>query len=89
MAILDAQNPLQVFYENENGYSANDGGAIDEALDGTDKTETALDRNADLLRMVGFDAVPSILFRANNGQPILIHGAPPAARLKKILKYVQ
>jgi thiol:disulfide interchange protein DsbG len=89
ISILDAQNPLKAFYENEDGYSASDGGAIDEALDGTDKAKRALDRNADLLKMAGFDSVPSILFRANNGQAILIHGAPPADRFKKILRYVQ
>jgi thiol:disulfide interchange protein DsbG len=89
LALLDATDPLKAFYHDENNFSGEDGGAVDEALDGTDSTKKALKENAKLLRLTGFDAVPSILFLTNEGQPYLIQGSPPADKLKAILKYVQ
>jgi len=87
-AILDAKDQLQAFYHNEDHYD-DAGGAIDEALMGTDKTDKALNQNARLLRLTGLDAVPLLLFRTYNGEAILIQGAPPPAKLKLILQYVK
>jgi thiol:disulfide interchange protein DsbG len=89
ISILDADDPLKAFYINENQYSISDGGGIDEALDGSDKTTAALKNNAALLRLTGFDPVPSILFRARDDRPILIKGAPPKGNLKELLPYVK
>jgi protein-disulfide isomerase len=89
VTMLEAKDPLKAFYHDENNFSGENGGAVDEALDGTDKTQKALKANTKLLRLTGFDAVPSILFMANDGQPYLIQGSPPADKLKAILKYVQ
>lgn len=89
-AILDAKDPQKAFYQNEEHYARGDGGGgIDEALMATDKTEKALKTNASLLRLSGFDAVPTMLFRASNGQAVVIQGAPPKARLKQILDQVK
>ncbi len=89
LTLLDAKDPLKLFYQNEEHYSGSDGGAIDEALEGTVTAKKALKVNADLLRLTGFDAVPSILFRTSNGQAIIVQGAPPAEKLKAILQYVE
>lgn len=89
-AILDAKDPLKAFYQNEDHYARGDGGGgIDEALGASDKTDKALSTNAGLLRLSGFDAVPSMLFRADNGQAVVIQGAPPADKLKVILQHVK
>ncbi len=89
-AILDAKDPLKAFYQNEDHYSGGDGGGgIAEALVATSKTEKALRVNAALLQLSGFDAVPTLLFRANDGEAILIQGAPPAKKLNLILHYVK
>ncbi len=89
VTMLESRDPLKAFYHDENNFSGENGGAADEALDGTDKTRNALKENTKLLRLTGFDAVPSILFLTNDGQPYLIQGSPPAGKLKAILKYVQ
>ena len=89
VTILESKDPLKAFYHDENNFSGENGGAVDEALEGTDKTRKSLKENTKLLRLTGFDAVPSLLFMANDGQPYLIQGSPPPDKLKAILKYVQ
>ncbi len=88
-AILDAKDPLQAFHQNEDHYQSGDGGAVDEALEASEKADKALAANARLLRFSGFDAVPSLLFRAKGGEAVLVQGAPPAAKLKRILEAVE
>ncbi len=88
-AILDAKNPLKAFYRNEAHYAMKKGGGgIDETL-ALDKTENELNINAKVLNLSGSSAVPLMLFRATNGQAIMIHGAPPIKRLKQVLHYVK
>ncbi|HED19839.1 MAG TPA: thioredoxin [Gammaproteobacteria bacterium] len=89
-AILAAKDPLKAFYQNEEHFARGEGGGgIDEALVMEDKTKKALDMNASLLRLSGFDAVPTLLFRADNGEAVVIRGAPPGDKLKQILGYVK
>lgn len=89
LTILDSKDPLKAFYHDENNYSGENGGAAEEALDGSDKAQKALKENTKLLRLTGFDAVPSILFDTKDDQPYLIQGSPPADKLKIILQYVK
>lgn len=89
-SILDAKDPLAAFYQNEDNYERSEGGGgIEEALEGTEKTQKALKTNAALLQMGGFNSVPSILFRDKNDQAIIIQGAPPAAKWKIILQNIK
>ena len=89
-SIMDAKDPLKAFYQNEDHYVRGEGGGgIDEALDGTEKTEKALKMNADLLQLTGFNALPSILFRDKNDQAVLIQGAPSPEKLKVILQNIK
>jgi len=89
-AILDAKDPLQAFYHSEDHYAGMDsGGAADEELMATDKTARALKANVSLLRLSGFDAVPTLLFRAHDGAAILLQGAPSVDKLKLILQSVK
>lgn len=89
LTLLDAKDPLKLFHHGEDNFSGDNGSAIDEALDGTEKANKALKTNRDILQITGFDGVPSILFRAKDGQAVLIQGAPPARKLKAILQYVE
>jgi thiol:disulfide interchange protein DsbG len=89
LTLLDSKDPLKLFHHGEDNFVGGEGSAIDEALDGSGKSVKALDNNAKLLRLTGFDAVPSILFRSKKGDPILIEGAPPANKMKIILQYVK
>lgn len=83
-AMLEAKDPLKAFYQDEEHYARGEGGGgIDETLMST-KTEAALKINVHLLRLSGIDAVPTILFRDGNGQPIIIQGAPSKDILRKI-----
>lgn len=89
LTLLDAKDPVTLFHKSEENFSGGEGSALDEALEGSDKAEKALKVNAEILRLTGFDAVPSLLFRAKDGQAVIIRGAPPAEKLKEILKYVK
>jgi thiol:disulfide interchange protein DsbG len=89
-ALLDAKDRLAAFYRNENGFDSSGGlGGIGESLGGTPKTEQALRANEALLARTRFNAVPTMLFRADNGAPVLVQGAPPADKLATLLDHVQ
>jgi len=88
-AILGAKDPQKAFYQNEDHYMRNDdGGGIDEII-ATDNIAKILKANVNVLQLSGSNAVPAMLFRANNGQAVMIQGAPPKKRLKQILQYVK
>ncbi len=88
-AILSAKTPQKAFYQNEEHYRRdNDGGGIDEVM-ATDRMKKILKINVSLLQLSGSDAIPSMLFRANNGQAVIIQGAPSSKKLKQILQYVK
>lgn len=89
LTLLDSKDPLKLFHHGEDNFSGGEGSAIDEALDSPGKSQKALKNNVKLLRLTGVDAVPSILFRSKNGDPVLIEGAPPAKKMKIILQYVK
>lgn len=88
-AMLEAKDPLAAFYKNENHYERGSGGAIEEALLGSDKTEQALNTNAALLNRTGAGAVPTLLFETDTGKALVIQGAPPADKLAFILQHVK
>lgn len=89
-ALLDAKDRLAAFYRNENGFDPSGGlGGIGESLGGTPKTEQALRVNEALLARTRFGAVPTMLFRADTGAPVLVQGAPPADKLATLLGHVQ
>jgi thiol:disulfide interchange protein DsbG len=89
LTLLDSKDPLKLFHHGEDNFAGGEGSAIDEALDGSDKSAKALKNNVKLLRLTGFDAVPSILFRTQDGQAILVEGAPPANKMQIILQNVK
>lgn len=89
-SIMDAKDPLTAFYQNEDHYARGEGGGgIDEALDGTEKTQKALKMNAELLQLTGFNALPSILFHDKNNQAVIIQGAPSPEKLKIIVQNIK
>jgi len=89
-ALLDAKDRLAAFHRNENRFDPSGGlGGIGESLGGTPKTEQALRVNEALLARTRFGAVPTMLFRADTGAPVLVQGAPPADKLAALLGHVQ
>lgn len=88
-AILGAKDPLKAFYQNEDHYDRSaGGGGINEDLV-TPAVDKKLQANADLLARTRVGAVPLMLFRTDNGTPILIQGSPPKARLENMLDHVK
>ncbi len=88
-AILGAKDPQKALYQNEDHYvRSEDGGGIDEII-ATDRMAKILKANVNVLHLSGSEAVPTMLFRANNGQAVMIQGSPSKKRLKKILQYVK
>ncbi|HKK04497.1 MAG TPA: thiol:disulfide interchange protein DsbG [Gammaproteobacteria bacterium] len=88
-AMLGAKDPLKAFYQNENHYSrSGGGGGLEEGLAGP-AIEKKLKANESLLARTGFGAVPTMLFRAKDGQAVLVQGSPPNDKLKPILDSVK
>lgn len=89
-AILDAKDPLAAFYKNENGYGSDGSlGGVEEALDVSPKSQAALKANVALLARSGAGSVPLLLFRADDGESVMILGTPPQAKLDALLKHVK
>jgi len=84
-ALLGADDPVQAFHDNEDHYSG--GGGIDEDIP-TPAVDAKLKANEALLARTRSGSVPTLLFRANDGTPILLLGAPPKDRLPVILRYL-
>lgn len=82
-ALLSAADPLQAFYDNEDHY--NRGGGIDEDIP-SPEIDAKLEANAALLARTRSGAVPTMLFRATDGTPILIQGSPRKDKLPIILR---
>lgn len=87
-AMLEAKDPTEAFYRNERGFSQETGsfGGIEEEPAPREDTLRRLNANLALLNRSGFDAVPALLFRTNDGKADIIRGAPPAAFLEKLVK---
>ena len=85
-AMLGASDPLKAFYQNEDHY--NRGGGLDEDL-ATPEVDKKLTANAQLLARTQLGAVPLMLFRNDNGNAMLVQGAPPKARLAELFKHVK
>lgn len=88
VAMLGADDPLKAFYQNEKHYDRSSGGGLDEDLS-TPKLEKKLKANEKLLARTGFGAVPLMLFRNKKGAAMLVQGAPPKARLTRLLEQVK
>lgn len=86
-AMLDAKDPLQAFYDNEDHYTreAGKGGGLEGGI-ATPAVEKQLQVNEKLLARTGMGAVPAMLFRATDNTPILIQGSPPKDKLAIILQ---
>ncbi len=88
-AILGAKDPLKAFYQNEEHYDRSaGGGGINEDLV-TPDVENKLQANAKLLARTRVGGVPLMLFRADNGDPIMVQGAPPKDKLAALLEHVK
>lgn len=85
-SILQAKDPLAAFYQNENHYRR--GGGIEEGL-ATTAVQNKLQANANLLARTGFGAVPTLVFRADDGEAVMVPGAPPLDKLQKLLQHVK
>ena len=88
-AILDAKDPAKALDYNEVHYSmSSHSGGIAEDIP-SEKTLAHLHANAALLQRTGMSVVPTMVFRAKNGEAIMVQGAPPPKDLKKILDTVR
>lgn len=88
-AILDAKDPAKALDYNETHYNmSSHSGGIAEDIPSA-KTVARLHANAALLQRTGMSVVPTMVFRAKNGEAILVQGAPPPKDLKKILDTVR
>jgi thiol:disulfide interchange protein DsbG len=91
-AILQADNPLQAFHDNEDNFNFNDsspGGGIDQVATVSDKTRLDLAANLSVLQGQNLFVVPVAVFRASDGHGFMFQGAPPDETLKALLQYVQ
>jgi thiol:disulfide interchange protein DsbG len=86
--MLESKDPTEALHRNERGFSKETGsfGGIEEEPVPRDDTLKRLDFNLALLRRSGTDAVPSLLYRAQNGVAHFIVGAPPQNVLDKIVR---
>jgi thiol:disulfide interchange protein DsbG len=85
-AILGAKDPLQAFYQNQDHYKQ--GGGIEEDL-ASAAVEKKLAMNEELLARTPSGFVPAMLFRADDGTPMLVVGSPPQNKLKTLLSHVK
>jgi len=81
-AILEAQDPLTAFRQNEERYKAYAGG-LDEHIP-SEKTERILAANESLLNGLNIPVIPSMLFAGKNNEAILIQGALSPLALRKV-----
>ena len=88
-AILDAKDPLLALRQNEEKFSATDGfGAVGEAF-ASPEAAKHLEQNSELLKQVGGQSVPTLLFRDFTGQINVRQGAPSQQKLDALLAQVR
>ena len=90
-AILEAKDPLQAFYQNEDDWNFGDtpNGGIEPLPKPTETAVFKLNANAALLNEAGISGVPVTVFRGDDGKVYAFNGAPDAGRLAAIIKHVQ
>lgn len=91
-AILQADDPLAAFHDNEDNFGFSDsgaGGGIAPATTVSEQTRLNLAANLSLLQEQNLFVVPVAVFRANDGQGFMFHGAPPSGTLRQLLQYVK
>lgn len=84
-AILGAKHPLAALRYNERHFHYPGGGGIEEDLP-SDATARRLHHNRELMEMTGANSVPTLIFRARGGRPMMVQGAPDAAVWKALLR---
>ena len=92
-AILQASDPLQAFYKNENDYdfaaNGQPGGGIEPAQSISPKVRAELAANLALYNSEKLFGVPVILWRKADGRADMMIGVPSEAQIQIMLKEAQ
>lgn len=89
-AILESKDRLAALKKNEDEFSRDNGfGGIYEEPLPSDQTLKQLATNLALLRRSGDEAVPTMVFRINDGTAIMLPGAPPPKVLEQIIEQLK
>ena len=91
-AILQAADPLSAFHNNEDDFGLSDlgpGGAIAPAAVLSDQTRLNLAANLSLLQEQNLFGVPVVVFRATDGEGLMLYGVPATENLNRLLQNVQ
>lgn len=89
-AILQASDPLQAFYKNEDDYdfaaNGQPGGGIEPAQTITPKVRDELAANLALYNSQKLFGVPVVIWRKPDGRADMLIGVPSDAQIRKILE---
>jgi thiol:disulfide interchange protein DsbG len=89
-AILQASDPLQAFYKNEDDYdfaaNGQPGGGIEPAQTITPKVRDELAANLALYNSQKLYGVPVVIWRKPDGRADMLIGVPSDAQIRKILE---
>ena len=89
-AILQASDPLQAFYKNEDDYdfaaNGQPGGGIEPAKDISPKVRDELAANLALYNSQNLFGVPVVIWRKADGRADMLIGVPSDAQIRKILE---
>ncbi|MGC8508755.1 MAG: thioredoxin fold domain-containing protein [Thiomonas sp.] len=89
-AILQASDPLQAFYKNEDDYdfaaNGQPGGGIEPAQTITPKVRDELAANLALYNSQKLFGVPVVIWRKADGRADMLIGVPSDAQIRKILE---
>ncbi len=92
-AILQASDPLQAFYKNEDDYdfaaNGQPGGGIEPAQTLAPKVRAELDANLALYNSQKLFGVPVVVWRKADGRADMLIGVPSDAQLQIMLKEVR
>jgi len=92
-AILQASDPLQAFYKNEDDYdfaaSGQPGGGIEPAQTITPKVRDELAANLALYNSQNLFGVPVVIWRKADGRADMLIGVPSDAQIQILLKQVR
>lgn len=86
-ALLEAQDPLLAFRQNEEKFTHTEHGAASETF-ASAATEKKLKQNSQLLQQIGGQSVPTILYREASGLIKVRQGAPSQKKLDAFLAQV-
>jgi len=80
-AILEAANPAALLAEHEDAFQS---GGIDGIAAPKEETIAALEHNNGLMRELGLQGTPAIVFRNADGQVEIVKGLPPPTQMPLI-----